>query len=1014
MSFSLTRFSWWLWGGKEKEPPSNGSSLNFSSEFGLGVVREVDSMKFSAVKCSKMSSSSQKVKRKWRSREERRTDKELDVVLVPSDGVCLSASESDDSNYSVGWLEPHAPDFQSDDELDSSFAVLVPCYRHECKEVDHANDQLLNAITSLPLGYSNDMEEKTQYIIKLIEEDGDSFAKRAEMYYKKRPELINFVEESYKSYRALAERYDHLSTELQNANNTIASIFPEQVQFAMDEEDEYTSPRAGPKRTPESPKPNIPKAPKGAGKDMKSLLTSAQKKLLPMTKKSAPTSGANNAPKSGLNKTEALEEIEKLQKEILGLQTEKEFVRSSYENGLAKYWEIEKQITDMHGKISDLQDEFSVGAVIEDSEARTVMAAAALKSCQETLVELEEQQERSAKEAMLEQQRIIEARGKLKTLKNEFLGDQANQEKPSGKSECVKSAEKPKVMQEEAVIETERKRELEELKEKIKEQFDVGLNTSLTETEMAESINELVNKVISLETAVSFQAAHIKRLKSETDELQAQIRTLEEDKANLIDGNNIMSNKLGEMEEKLNELQNLNRNVEDQSNNLQTHFTQARCSLDHLSEKLQSVKPDEELEVTTPMSEIGSVPEVTPKIELMEKLDAQKAENAFEADREVKVEQQDSLKIVDDHGELDSAEQVKEQEDEPNWKEMFAKGMEDREKYLLDQYSTALRNYKEVKKSLSDTKEELIELRAALAIKEEEIQALRKKLSLLQGNSEMKEKPSEIESQSDPSTAEEAVDVDIKRMLMDQNQTPSPVEEKFRANIDELLEENLDFWLRFSTSYHQIQKFQTGVKDLQAEILKLKDKETKKPEGSGSGLNPSLKSDARPIYKHLREIQTELTVWLEQSTVLKDELQCRFSNLCKIQEELSKALKAGAGQEEESKLTSYQAVRFQGELSNMKQENNKVADELQVGLDHVTALQLEIEKTLVSLSEEFELSGSKNKDSPFLLHTTSRSRVPLRSFIFGVKQKNKRPSIFSCVNPVLQRKYNNMRKSGPL
>ena len=61
------------------------------------------------------------------------------------------------------------------------------------------------------------------------------------MYYKKRPELINFVEESYRAYRALAERYDHISKELQNANNTIASVFPEQVQFAMEDDDDFAS-----------------------------------------------------------------------------------------------------------------------------------------------------------------------------------------------------------------------------------------------------------------------------------------------------------------------------------------------------------------------------------------------------------------------------------------------------------------------------------------------------------------------------------------------------------------------------------------------------------------------------------------------------------------------------------------------------------------------------------------------------------------------------------------------------
>ena len=79
-----------------------------------------------------------------------------------------------------------------------------------------------------------DIEEKVQYVLNLLQEDGDSFAKRAEMYYKKRPELITFVEETFRAYRALAERYDKISTELQNANTTIASVFPDQVpNFAI-------------------------------------------------------------------------------------------------------------------------------------------------------------------------------------------------------------------------------------------------------------------------------------------------------------------------------------------------------------------------------------------------------------------------------------------------------------------------------------------------------------------------------------------------------------------------------------------------------------------------------------------------------------------------------------------------------------------------------------------------------------------------------------------------------------
>ncbi|KAL6959495.1 hypothetical protein U1Q18_043253 [Sarracenia purpurea var. burkii] len=154
MAVSLTRFSWWLWGGKDKEPVSNGSSLNSSTDWGLGL-REVENVKFPPVKGAKIASSTRKVKRKWQSREERRIDKEYDVVLVPSDGVCLSGSESDDSDWSIGWLEPHAPGFQIDDEADDSFAVLVPCYRRDCRELREVpNSQFLSAIKNLPNDYA--------------------------------------------------------------------------------------------------------------------------------------------------------------------------------------------------------------------------------------------------------------------------------------------------------------------------------------------------------------------------------------------------------------------------------------------------------------------------------------------------------------------------------------------------------------------------------------------------------------------------------------------------------------------------------------------------------------------------------------------------------------------------------------------------------------------------------------------------------------------------------------------
>ncbi|XP_065861275.1 protein NETWORKED 3C-like [Euphorbia lathyris] len=67
-----------------------------------------------------------------------------------------------------------------------------------------------------------DLNKKTTAMLKLIEEDADSFAQRAEMYYKKRPELISMVEDFYKTHRSLAERFDLLKSE--SANRLVTTL----------------------------------------------------------------------------------------------------------------------------------------------------------------------------------------------------------------------------------------------------------------------------------------------------------------------------------------------------------------------------------------------------------------------------------------------------------------------------------------------------------------------------------------------------------------------------------------------------------------------------------------------------------------------------------------------------------------------------------------------------------------------------------------------------------------------
>ncbi|XP_010531351.1 PREDICTED: protein NETWORKED 2D [Tarenaya hassleriana] len=852
----------------------------------------------------------------------------------------------------------------------------------------------------------HDIEEKVQYVLKLLEEDGDSFAKRAEMYYKKRPELITFVEESYRAYRALAERYDHISTELQNANTTIASVFPDQVpQFAMDDDDDGESMKRFIKKTPSAF--NVPNVPKFPVKDFKGAVNAATKKLQPRKSMKYPSSATVVAKSSGLSKPEAMGEIDKLQKEILTLQTEKEFVKSSYERGLAKYWEIEKSIAEKQERICHLQDEFGESIAIEDDEARKLMAEAAIKSCQEKLIELQEKQERSLVEAKEEHRRIRESKERLKSMAGELLGEKSlfgKEDIDSDNNEEELEREMEEIMQ--------KKKELDSIREKIHEHLEVGENSSLTVTEMAEKIDELVNKVISLEGAVSSQTALIQRLRTETNDLQGQIQTLEDDKAMLSDDKNELRNKLKEMEEKLKVLQNLDRNVLDQTGNLKTHFDEACDNLGDLSGKLQVVKPDEgtedsavsadsEKEVTVITHEQKdeeqeekpekSKDEMTSSKVEVEDISQSCPSSSSEKQALSETTDSDSGNVVAMQSLPEEVNMASEKEAEPDWKQLFMEGMENREKHLLTEYTTVLRSFKDMKKKSSETESKLKNENAS---KDDEIRLLREKLNLLQKglgetNGSMDFRASDTH-QSDMSS--------FGFMVSEQNANMSPVEEQFRMNIDELLEENLDFWLRFSAAFGQIQGFDNSIEDLQAEVAKLEQR--RKQDGSSTA-KYAMRSDVRPIYVHLREINTDLTLWLEKGAALKDELKSRFESLCNIQDEITKALKASA-EDDDFRFTSYQAAKFQGEVLNMKQENNKVADELQAGLDHITTLQLELEKTIAKLGEEFALSGSKNRSQ--LQHSDSRSRVPLRSFIFGSKQKRGKPSIFSCMHPSLYRK----------
>ncbi|XP_031499230.1 kinase-interacting protein 1-like [Nymphaea colorata] len=1091
-----------------------------------------------------------------------------------------------------------------------------------------------------------DMEVKVQSVLKLIEEDGDSFAKRAEMYYKKRPELIHFVEEFYRNYRSLAERYDHISGELHNARSTIATAFPEQVPFAIPHEESSKekgtlSTARGESSDGLSKKPPPPPPP------------SLAKRLDPNNLKSKMSNSTNSDP--AVDKAVAQKEIDKLQKEALMLQVEKELVKSSYEAGLAKYWDLEGQILEVQATLCLLQEEYGLGSSIEVEKEQALMAVTALRSCEQMLGNLQEEQQKSLLEVQTESERIKIMEESLKLLKDDFIKRHPEICQLDDEDPKIVAHPTMKTMEEELCNLKKEKADYQVACQKIVKHLEVDDN-DLSVPEVSQLIDELASKVVTLEAEVSSQNAQISRLKSETDQLQEHLQGLQEDKTSLMDDSKAMINRIKGLEEELQEVQCLNLHIEEQKAQLEANLTEVRCKLGDLTEKMKvqlhqnegenidlfesgSGKPAVELqeeehangnpatecqvtrdannaqerEVRKESNSRGKLQEVPEEPHSVFHAEAKSIEDskqilstehqeengvinriqdeqsnnngglqdaveessseldteailsqefkeigttASEEEKDVKnrietdqsntrntshdvveepgsgfdaesklnkdskevptteshngkvvkngteIEERDIKdglqKVVEVSGSEFGAEAKSTQETSPEFDtevenkgepetdienastcselqkfslelvdtetwQRFLEGMEDREKTLLTEYTTVLRNHKETKRKLGELEKQkqdvvaekmakirLLEIETAQ--KDDEIQSLKHKLSALQLGSERPETKfvqgddsleGTVNSSKDSNVVPNIDDLDhrsveyagdqsngnggleqssptekeINIVFSENSGPPSVMEEKFRRDIDGLLEENLEFWLRFSTSFHQIQKFQTAIQESQVELLKLK-KEKNKEEGgnhsasstSSPSNNQSTRSSVEAIQKQLTELQGELLMWIEQNALLKDELKHRFSSLCNIQEELSQVSKKNPKIGVD--LTKYQAAKFQGEVLNMQQENNKVADELQAGLDHVRGLQLELEKTMLKLKENFGLSESKHHHHHhyhvnYVRNTLGRRRIPLRSFIFGSKPK--KASLFSCVSPALQKQYSDLR-----
>ncbi|KAJ0625585.1 putative protein Networked (NET), actin-binding (NAB) [Helianthus annuus] len=367
-----------------------------------------------------------------------------------------------------------------------------------------------------------DVDIKVKAMIKLIEEDADSFARRAEMYYKKRPELMKLVEELYRAYRALAERYDHATGALRQAHKTMTEAFPNQVPAGCDDS-ATNSPYDTDPQTPDSRTTRNPYFdPDELQKDGS---TGTARKALNFSD----TEDASND-KNGTHDRN-LESVGVDDKEILLLKEALAKLEDEKEAGLKQYIESLDKLAKLENEILKSQEESS------ELADRASKAEAESRELKDVLQKLEAEKEESLEHYRQAQKKIEEINEQ--NLKEEI--DRLKNERDAAYDQYKRSLNSISDLENKL---REAETEIETLKLAI---------AKLTEEKDAQTVSyqKCMETVASLELRLVCAQEETERLKTELDNGVLRLKEAEEQRLVLEKSNKSLHMELTSMEVKI-------------------------------------------------------------------------------------------------------------------------------------------------------------------------------------------------------------------------------------------------------------------------------------------------------------------------------------------------------------------------------------------------------------------------------------------------------------------------------
>ncbi|KAL8089464.1 hypothetical protein AgCh_039071 [Apium graveolens] len=382
-----------------------------------------------------------------------------------------------------------------------------------------------------------DMDSKIKSMIKLIEEDADSFARRAEMYYKKRPELMKLVEEFYRAYRALAERYDHTTGVLHQAHRTMTEAFPNQIPFLL-LDDAPTN--TGSEADPNSPNTSTPPQPVFFTDDLQidakkrngvcleksnSVISrSSSEQLNVLFPYVEPMKSAEARVRRSLNFNEVAESerVSKFVEEILTLKDAYAKLEAEKEDGLNQYQQCLEHVPKLELAISRaeedsrelreqaLKDESEIQSlkkVISNFEAEKEVSLLQYELCLEKIANLENNLSQAQKNVVDLDERVTKAEANAHTLITDL--SKVNAEKDTIFNQYKQSLEMRSDLEKKVLLAEERVEvELETLKLAISKMNEEKKVAGIKHEQCLETIS-------SLELEISTAGEELQNLKGD-------------------------------------------------------------------------------------------------------------------------------------------------------------------------------------------------------------------------------------------------------------------------------------------------------------------------------------------------------------------------------------------------------------------------------------------------------------------------------------------------------------------